>query len=67
MEAYETGSWEHYEAWIRTALGGNFIWKIRPADTVLNRQMIADLVREELARNHGVFPANNVFIECVDD
>ena len=33
MKAYETGTWDAFEAWLRTTLGRNFGGKIRPADT----------------------------------
>ncbi len=56
MEAYEAGTWDAFEAWLRTTLGRNFRWKVRPADTAVNRRMIADLVRDELTRNQGRFP-----------
>ena len=48
MEAYETGTWDAFEAWLRMTLGNNFGWKVRPADTVVYRRMMADLVSGEL-------------------
>ena len=67
MEYDETGTWDAFEAWLRLTLGSNFRWKVGPTDTAVNRRMIADLVQDELTRNQGRFPANNAFIECLND
>jgi hypothetical protein len=61
------GTWEEFEAWIRDTLGSDFVWKIRPADTRSNREMIATLIKNSMARNNGVFPGSDAFIERVEE
>ena len=66
MEAYVTGTWEEFEAWIRKTIGGDFRWRIRPRDDASNREMVAQLIKDAIQRNDGVFPEKNSFIERVD-
>jgi len=44
MDEYLTSTWEEFEAWIRSTMGSNFRWKIRPIDNHGNRQMIAKAI-----------------------
>ena len=66
MDEHLTGSWEEFSAWIRKTIGSAFRWKTRPRDIRTNREMIAELIQSAMARNNGVFPGSNVFIERVD-
>ena len=63
MEKHLEGNWEEFEAWIRDTIGSNFHWRIRPLDNASNRIMIADLVKNKIRRNNGVFPDGDIFIE----
>ena len=67
MDEYLAGTWEEFEAWIRETIGGDFRWKIRPRDNLPNREVVADLNKEAIKRNNGVFPENNSFIEPTDE
>ncbi len=67
MDEYLTSTWEEFEAWIRSTIGSNFRWKIRPRDNYGNRKIIADLIRNAMNRNNGVFPRNDAFIEPVEE
>ena len=58
-------SWEAFEAWIRDTIGGGFRWKIRPQDTLVNREMVADLILVDIENGSGVFPDSNTFVERV--
>jgi hypothetical protein len=44
MEDFLEGTWEEFEAWIRETIGSDFRWLIRPQDSSVNREMVADLV-----------------------
>ena len=57
------GSWEEFEQWISNTIGSNFRWRVRPMDKRADRQMIAELVENEIKENNGVFPEKNTFIE----
>ena len=57
-----TGSFEEFESWIRTTIGGDFEWNNRLEDSVAARRMIASLVENLMARNDGVFPEDSYFI-----
>ena len=57
------GSWENFEAWIRTQIGEDFIWKVRPRDTLGNREMVIDSIKKATSHNNGSFPKNDAFIE----
>ena len=63
MDNYLDGSWEMFEQWIRNTIGSDFCWRVRPMDQRANRQMIAELVENDIKENDGVFPENNSFIE----
>jgi hypothetical protein len=65
MKEDETGPWEEFEAWIRTTIGGDFRWKIRPQDTPSNREMVADLIMDAIKRNKGALPDGNVFVQRI--
>ncbi len=67
MDDYLTGAWEEFEAWIRTTIGSDFRWKIRPQDNVENREMVADLMTDAMKRNGGIFPEKHSFTERIDD
>jgi hypothetical protein len=63
METLSDGTWEEFEEWIRKTIAGDFRWKIRPQDSLSNREMVADLIRDAIQRNDGAFPEKNSFIE----
>ena len=63
MAKHLNGTWEDFEDWIRKMIGSDFRWRVRPEDSRMNREMIADLILGEIKRNEGVFPKSNVFIE----
>jgi hypothetical protein len=67
MDEYLTSTWEEFEAWIRSTIGSNFRWKIRPLDNYSNRKMIADLIGDAMKRNNGILPKNDAFIEPVEE
>jgi hypothetical protein len=58
-------SWEEFEEWIRSTIGSDFRWCVRPRDTPSNRHMIARLVLGDKERNGDRFPDGNAFIERV--
>ncbi len=61
-------SWEDFESWIKAAVGGEISWKIRPRDTMTNRQLIAESIIETIQENGGQFPpSGNLFLELEDD
>jgi hypothetical protein len=63
-ETHITGSWQHFEAWIKDKVGGDFYWKVRPRDTETNRMIVADSVVDVIDKNNGNFPpSGNTFIE----
>ena len=62
-EEYLTCTWDQFEAWIRKIIGGEFRWKIRPQDNASNREMVANLIKDAIKRNNGIFPDKNSFIE----
>ena len=66
MNKYLKGTWEEFEAWIRSTIGSDFRWKIRPKDQPAQREMIASLIEHAIKRNNGVFPQSNVFIERIE-
>jgi len=39
--------------------------KIKPIDKRVNRQMISDLVQNDIKKNKGFFPEKNLFIERI--
>ncbi len=63
MDNYLDGSWEKFEQWIRNTIGSDFCWRVTPMDKRSNRQMIAELVQNDIKVNNGIFPENNSFIE----
>ena len=65
MDKHIEGTWEEFEAWIRDIIGADFSWRIRPRDTVSNRQMLADLIMDEIKNNNGEFPEGNTFIQKI--
>ncbi|GBE03716.1 hypothetical protein BMS3Abin09_00634 [bacterium BMS3Abin09] len=65
MDKHIEGTWEEFEAWIRDAIGSDFRWRIRPRDSVSNRQMIADLIMDNIKRNNGKFPEGDTFIQKI--
>lgn len=63
-----SGTWEDFEAWVKAKIGGEISWKVRPRDTRMNRQLVAESVIETLERNHGEFPpSGNLFLELERD
>lgn len=63
MENYLDGSWELFEQWIRNTIGSDFCWRVTPMDNRLNRQLLAELVQNDIKENNGVFPEQNAYIE----
>ena len=59
-----SGSWEAFEAWIRQAIGGDFLWKTRPRDTPEQRQLIIDVIRKDLGRE--IFAGANLLLQRAD-
>jgi hypothetical protein len=45
------------------AIGSDFRWRVSPMDKRSNRQMIAELVQNDIKENNGVFPEKNLFID----
>ncbi len=63
-----TGDWRDFESWIKAKVGGEILWKIRPRDTMVNRQVVAESVIETIEQNGGRFPpSGNLFLEFEDD
>ena len=55
---------DQFEEIIRKTIGSDFIWKIRPGDTVANRQAIMESVERTLREHNGSFPEEgDMFIE----
>ncbi|MBW1768807.1 MAG: hypothetical protein JRJ65_17385 [Deltaproteobacteria bacterium] len=51
-------SWEQFE------IGSDFIWKIRPSDTDMNRQAVMESIERLLKEHDGSFPGKgDMFIE----
>ena len=57
------GTWQEFEAWIKDTIGTSFRWRIHPADTRPNREMIASLILGDIKQNNGDFSKKNVFID----
>ena len=63
-----SGTWEQFEVWIKTKIGGEISWKVRPRDTKVNRMIVAESVLDTLDRNGGEFPqSGNLFLELERD
>ena len=62
MDNYLDGSWEKFEQWIRNTIGSDFRWRVRPMDKRSNRQMIIDLVQNDIKKNKGVFPRRKIHL-----
>jgi hypothetical protein len=57
-------SWKEFEELIKEAIGSDFLWKIRPRDTQVNRQTVMDSIERMVGNNNGSFPeGGNIFIE----
>jgi len=67
MAAYLEGTWEEFKAWIRDTVGSEFRWRIRPADTLMNPGMVAEVILNDIERGNGTFPDKNAFIERSKD
>lgn len=66
MKSFENildGTWQEFEAWIKDTIECFFRWRVRPADTRSNREMIASLILGDIKRHNGDFPKENTFIE----
>lgn len=50
MDKYLYGAWEEFEEWIREKIGLDFRWCVRPRDTVTNREMVANLILNDIER-----------------
>ncbi len=63
-----SGTWEEFEVWVKTKVGGEISWKIRPRDTTVNRMIVAESILDTLDRNGGEFPqSGNLFLELERD
>lgn len=63
-----SGTWEQFEGWVKTKVGGEISWKIRPQDTKVNRMIVAESILDTLGRNGGEFPpSGNLFLELKRD
>lgn len=67
MDKYLDSSWEEFQVWVRSAIGPDFRWKVRPLDNPSNRKMIAGLIQDAWKRNNGVSPKNDAFIERIEE
>ena len=57
-------SWDEFEELIKEAIGSDFLWKIRPRDTQVNRQAVMESIERIVGNNNGSFPdGGNIFIE----
>ena len=57
-------SWTEFEELIKEAIGSDFLWKIRPRDTQVNRQTVMESIERMVGNNNGSFPdGGNIFIE----
>ena len=65
MDEHLVGTWDDFEAWIRTTIGSDFRWCMRPANSRENREMLGSMITDDARRNDGVFPKRNAFIERV--
>ncbi len=63
LERILTGSWQDFEAWIRDAIGGGFVWKVRPRDTRANRETVVESICGAIERHGGSFPERDAFLE----
>ncbi len=52
-------TWQEFEAWIKDTIECFFRWRVRPADTRSNREMIASHIKQD----KWDFPKENTFIE----
>lgn len=57
-------SWKEFEDLIKEAIGSDFLWKIRPRDTQMNRQAVMESIEKMAGINNGSFPeGGDIFIE----
>ncbi len=63
MKDYSNGTWEEFENWIKGTIESNFSWRVRPVDSPMKREMVANLILDDIKRNDGVFPEGNEFIQ----
>ena len=57
-------SWKEFEEFIKEAIGSDFLWKIRPRDTQVNRQAVMESIEKMVGSNNGSLPdRGNIFIE----
>jgi hypothetical protein len=57
-------SWQVFEELIKEAIDSDFLWKIRPRDTQVNRQAVMESIEIMVGNNNGSFPdGGNIFIE----
>ncbi len=63
MDNYLDGSWKKFEQWIRNTIGSDFHRTVRPMDKRADRQIIAELLQNDIKENHRDLPEKNSFIE----
>jgi phage host-nuclease inhibitor protein Gam len=67
-KSFLSGTWDEFENWVKTKVGGEISWKVRPRDTKVNRMIVAESVLDTLNRNGGEFPpSGNPFLELERD
>jgi hypothetical protein len=49
-------SWDEFEDWIREQIKGDFSWKIKPKDSIENREAIAESIQRAIRENKGRIP-----------
>ena len=57
MDKYLEGTWEEFEEWIRNKIRSDFRWYVRARDTTTNREMVANLILNDIERCNGDSPA----------
>jgi len=61
-------TWEEFEGWVKTKVGGEISWKIRPRDTKVNKMIVAESVLDTFNRYRGEFPpSGNLLLELERD
>lgn len=62
MDNYLDGNWEKFERWIRNTIGPDFCRRVRPMDKRSSREMIVDLVQNDINKEHkGLSPRMSLY------
>jgi len=54
MDKYLGGTMEEFEQWIRFTIGSDFEWLVRPLDRQSNREMVTDMVCNDIERSNCI-------------